>query len=117
MQRSREVVVEPAELQRLPLTAMIVSYADATGRRVLLADANPAIGALPVATMTPLVQARVNGPVIGLGSSRPGARLRTDSISRDGLEHPTPHTAPDPGPARDQGWRRRGLSLPPRGEG
>ena len=117
LQRSREVVVEPSELQRLPATAMIVSYAAPAGRRVLLADANPAIGALPVATMTPLVQARVNGPVIGLGSSRPGARLRTDSISRDGLEHPTPHTAPDPGPARDQGWRRRGLSLPPRGEG
>ena len=53
MQRSREVVVEPAELQRLPLTAMIVSYADATGRRVLLADANPAIGSLPLATLSP----------------------------------------------------------------
>jgi len=53
MQRSREVVVEPAELQRLPLTAMIVSYANATGRRVLLADANPAIGSLPLATLSP----------------------------------------------------------------
>jgi len=53
MQRSREVVVEPAELQRLPLTAMIVSYASATGRQVLLADANPAIGSLPLATLTP----------------------------------------------------------------
>jgi hypothetical protein len=52
MQRSREIVVEPAELQRLPLTAMIVSYANATGRQVLLADANPAIGSLPLATMT-----------------------------------------------------------------
>jgi hypothetical protein len=52
MQRSREVLVEPAELQRLPLTAMIVSYADAAGRRVLLADANPAIGSLPLATLT-----------------------------------------------------------------
>jgi len=51
MQRSREIVVEPAELQRLPLTAMIVSYANATGRQVLLADANPAIGSLPLATM------------------------------------------------------------------
>jgi hypothetical protein len=51
MQRSREVLVEPAELQRLPLTAMIVSYADAAGRQVLLADANPAIGSLPLATL------------------------------------------------------------------
>ena len=56
MQRSREVVVEPAELQRLPLTAMIVSYASAAGRQVLLADANPAIGSLPLATLTPKSQ-------------------------------------------------------------
>ncbi len=56
LQRSREVVVEPAELQRLPLTAMIVSYASATGRQVLLADANPAIGSLSSATFTPKSQ-------------------------------------------------------------
>ena len=76
LQRSRELVVEPAELQRLPLTAMIVSYAATTGRRVLLADANPAIGALPVATMTPLAELaelRVNGAVTAGGLSRPAA--------------------------------------------
>lgn len=54
LQRSRELVVEPSELQRLPVTAMIVSHGVGARRRVLLADANPAIGALPVATMTPL---------------------------------------------------------------
>lgn len=54
LQRSREVIVEPGELQRLPPTAMIVSYAAPAGRQVLLADANPAIGALPAATLTPL---------------------------------------------------------------
>jgi hypothetical protein len=54
LQRSRELLVEPSELQRLPVTAMIVSYAAPGGRRVLLADANPAIGALPVATLTSL---------------------------------------------------------------
>jgi hypothetical protein len=74
LQRSREVVVEPAELQRLPLTAMIVSYAAATGRQVLLADANPAIGALPAATMTPWVPAKVNGTVTARISPRPAAR-------------------------------------------
>ena len=57
LQRSRELVVEPSELQRLPVTAMIVSYAGPSGRQVLLADANPAIGSLPVATMTPLSEA------------------------------------------------------------
>ena len=54
LQRSRELLVEPSELQRLPVTAMIVSYAAPGGRRVLLADANPAIGALPFATLTSL---------------------------------------------------------------
>jgi hypothetical protein len=54
LQRSRELVVEPSELQRLPVTAMIVSYGAGAERRVLLADANPAIGALPVATLAPL---------------------------------------------------------------
>ena len=51
LQRSRELVVEPSELQRLPVTAMIVSHGVGADRRVLLADANPAIGSLPVATL------------------------------------------------------------------
>jgi hypothetical protein len=56
LQRSRELVVEPSELQRLPVTAIIVSHGAGQGRRVLLADANPAIGALPVATLAPLAE-------------------------------------------------------------
>jgi hypothetical protein len=56
LQRSRELVVEPSELQRLPVTAMIVSHGAGQDRRVLLADANPAIGALPVATLSPLAE-------------------------------------------------------------
>jgi hypothetical protein len=54
LQRSRELLVEPSELQRLPTTAMIVSYAAPGGRRVLLADANPAIGGLGASTLTAL---------------------------------------------------------------
>jgi hypothetical protein len=56
LQRSRELLVEPSELQRLPATAMIVSYAAPGGRRVLLADANPAIGSLGVCTQTALTE-------------------------------------------------------------
>jgi hypothetical protein len=69
LQRSSELVVEPSELQRLPVTAMIVSHGVGADRRVLLADANPAIGALPVATLSPLPDSsgalgrRVNGLV------------------------------------------------------
>lgn len=57
VQRSREFLVEASELQRLPATAMILSYATAAGRQVLMADANPAIGGLDAATMTPLAEA------------------------------------------------------------
>ncbi len=59
LQRSRELIVEAAELQRLPPTAMIVSYGTAAGRQVFLADANPAIGGLAAATMTPLAEAGI----------------------------------------------------------
>jgi hypothetical protein len=64
LQRSREFVVEPSELQRLPVTAMIVSHGVGAGRSVLLADANPAIGALPVATLTPLADAGTEPPAL-----------------------------------------------------
>jgi hypothetical protein len=65
LQRTRELVVEPSELQRLPVTAMIVSYGAGAERRVLLADANPAIGALPVATMAP----RTEGWAVSAGTA------------------------------------------------
>jgi hypothetical protein len=47
VQRSREFLVEPHELQQLPVSAVIVSYASPAGRQVMLADANPAILTLP----------------------------------------------------------------------
>ena len=53
-QRSREFLVEPHELQRLPVSAMILSYAAAAGRELVLTDANPGIGTLGSATMHPL---------------------------------------------------------------
>ncbi len=46
-QRSREFLVEAAELQRLPPSAAIISYPAPAGRTVLLVDTNPAIVALP----------------------------------------------------------------------
>jgi hypothetical protein len=57
LQRSRELLVEPHELQQLPPTALILSYASAAGRSVILADVNPGIGSLPAATRTPLGEA------------------------------------------------------------
>jgi hypothetical protein len=50
-QRSRESLVEQHELQQLPQSAVLLSYPAAGGRRVVLADANPAIMGLPTATL------------------------------------------------------------------
>lgn len=59
LQRSREFVVEQHELQQLPPSAMIITYAAKQGRRVVMADINPAILALPTATMLDLDEARM----------------------------------------------------------
>jgi hypothetical protein len=53
-QRSREFVVEASQLQHLPHSAVVLSYPGTSGRQVLLADANPAITALPTATLQTL---------------------------------------------------------------
>ena len=50
-QRSRELLVESHELQQLPQSAVLICYPASEGRRVVLADANPAIMALPTATL------------------------------------------------------------------
>ena len=57
MQRSRELLVEPHELQQLPPSAVIVSYAAPEGRRVVFADANPGIIALRTSTLLGLDEA------------------------------------------------------------
>jgi hypothetical protein len=80
LQRSRELVVEPSELQRLPATAMIVSYGAGPGRHVLLADANPAIGALPVATLAALAQPAE--PAAEPGGPAPGQTVNATVTAR-----------------------------------
>src|SRR5215475_3961735 len=57
-QRSREFLIEPHQLQQLPPSAVIVSYASRRGRQVVLADANPAILALPTVSPLGLDEAR-----------------------------------------------------------
>ena len=61
-QRSREFLVEPHELQQLPPSAAIVSYASPAGRQVVLVDANPAILTLPTTVSS----------LMGAGQARPG---------------------------------------------
>ena len=73
LQRSRELVIEPHELQHLPQTAVVVCRAGPGGREVLLADANPAIMTLPTATLAtmPDVPASRPDPARPPGGPRP----------------------------------------------
>jgi hypothetical protein len=54
LQRSREFLVEQHELQQLPASAMIITYAAPAGRQVVMADANPGLGGLGAATQLTL---------------------------------------------------------------
>jgi hypothetical protein len=101
MQRSREFVVEASELQRLPPTAMIVSYPTVAGRQVFLADANPAIGGLTAATMTPLAEAGV------FRATPPGEQPAPDSGPASAPAErgrPQPNLGP---PSARLDWRKR----------
>jgi hypothetical protein len=93
VQRSREFLVEPGELQRLPPSAVIVSYASGARRHVVLADANPAIYTLPSATVHALAQARQTGD----RTPRPGPAGRPASWRSAG-RRPPPNLGPPPGP-------------------
>ena len=73
LQRSREFLVDQHELQRLPATAVIVTHGSSYGRRVVLADANPAIFSLPRSTVEELDDAR------GLAQDRPVTRASDPS--------------------------------------
>jgi hypothetical protein len=96
LQRSRELVVEPSELQRLPVTAMIVTHGSGADRRVLLADANPAIGALPVATLDALAEP----------AGQPGAVADAAPVTARFVPKSAGGTDPDLGPrAPGRDWR------------
>ena len=75
-QRSREFLVEQHELQQLPPSGVIVSYASPGGRRVVFADANPAILTLPTATLASLDEARAPSAAGSCGAWRPPGRRR-----------------------------------------
>jgi hypothetical protein len=126
-QRSREFLVEPHQLQQLPPSAVIVSYASRGGRQVVLADANPAILALPTATTLSLDEAgsaQAAGPTAqALGeqareAGQPPAgagRRRTPGIGPAGGPQPPPYR-PRParrGPPEPVSWRSKKGRPPP----
>jgi hypothetical protein len=111
-QRSREFLVEQHELQQLPPSAVIISTASRDGRRVVLADANPAILGLPNATlMTPDEARELPSPAPPSpapprpASTAPDRGRSPAPVSwRSGDLQPPPNLGPPP--ARLD-WRRR----------
>ncbi|HEY1627255.1 MAG TPA: hypothetical protein VGG16_26035 [Streptosporangiaceae bacterium] len=102
-QRSREFLVEQYELQRLPASAMILSYAGPAGRELVLADVNPGIGSLSSATMLTLGESRE------LSNEQPGTppALTSPSAPATSFSSGPPNLGPPP-PRLD--WRRQGNS-------
>jgi hypothetical protein len=107
MQRSREFLVEQHQLQQLPASAMIVSYAGPAGRQVVLADANPGIGGLPAATELTLEEFRGTSPALaGQGPQAAWAAPEPDR-SGDGAQGPARRPMPNVGPPPPRlDWRR-----------
>jgi hypothetical protein len=98
-QRSREFLVEQYELQRLPASAMILSYAGPAGREVVLADVNPGIGGLGSATMRTLDEFRATPAALPeVTATAPIG----EPVNRFGAD--PPNLGPPP-PRLD--WRRR----------
>ena len=103
VQRSREFVVEPHELQQLPPSAMIITYPAADGRRVVVADANPGIFSLPSSTLASLDESRPVPDSARTGSGS-GRRRQAPVSWRGGQDQPPPNLGPPP---ERLDWRRR----------
>jgi hypothetical protein len=108
VQRSREFLVEPEELQRLPPSAVIVSYASGPRRHIVLADANPAIATLPTATARSLDETRhqVTEPAPrGYPAGDKAGEPAGGPVGwRSGSRRPPPNLGPPPQPPD---WRTR----------
>jgi hypothetical protein len=107
-QRSREFLVEPHQLQQLPPSAVIVSYASPQGRQVVLADANPAILALPTAAALSLDEAG-QAQAAGPGAQAPGGQARERADPQAGAGR---RQAPGGAPADGDQGRPRGGGPP-----
>jgi len=91
-QRSRELLVEPHELQQLPPSAVIVTYAAPEGRRVVLADANPGIIGLRTSTLLSLEEARDAAAT----AAEPAAVAAPSSPEEPPGQEPPPNLGPPP---------------------
>ena len=106
LQRSREFLVEQHQLQQLPASAMIITYAGPAGRQVVMADANPGIGGLSAATTMTLEEFRARPAAVApVPRPAPSSEGQAAPASwRSGDDRPPPNLGPPP-PRLD--WRRR----------
>jgi hypothetical protein len=103
-QRSREFLVEPDELQRLPTTAVIVSYASPGGRQVVCADANPGIIGLRTATLLSLEEAADADAAAPASAAQPApGRSAPEPEPEPAADEPPPNLGPPP---ERLDWRR-----------
>jgi hypothetical protein len=108
-QPSREFRAGQRELQQLPASVMIVTYAGPGGRQVVLADANPGLGALGAATRLTLEEYRSLPAAAAAPRARPApesGRPGPDAPARwrSGRDRPPPNLGPPPSRLD---WRRR----------
>lgn len=104
MQRSREFLVEQHELQQLPASAMIITYAGPAGRQVVMADTNPGIGGLGGATALTLDEYR-SLPVTGPAKREPAPGRNDAPRPVDWRQdRPPPNLGPPP---ERLDWRKR----------
>jgi hypothetical protein len=109
-QRVYEFAVEPAVLQRLPDTALLLATPDRTGTGVQPVECHPAIITLPQATTAPLAPVGAQYPVTVMppsAASEPGLAPRGDQPSQphDPPADPRPSWPPQDAPA--QWWQPR----------
>ena len=100
LQRSREFLVEQHELQQLPASAMIITYAGPAGRRVVMADANPGIGGLGAATPQTLEEFR--GQQVPAPQAAPAPPTPAAPDGRPGTTGPDPDRARKPPAGSDR---------------
>ena len=115
-------LVEPHELQQLPPSAVIVSYAAPEGRRVVFADANPGIIALRTSTLLGLDEAVAASATTAEpeppGPAAAGSPPQACPAPAAGAPPPPPGPAagtppPGPGTAPGEGTAPRPGTAPP----
>ena len=112
-QRSREFLVEQHELQQLPTSAVIVTYASPRGRQVMLADANPGIMTLRTSTLLSLDEAIEAAAVVPGLSGTPGQSVPPGAGVPAGAGAAAVTAAPPPGAATPAAPPAGGASSEP----